>query len=199
MKAVLFVVAVLATVVYASLSRARSQILSNAQQQAWKIIQYEGRFDKAGNLMVYKLPAGDGGGKYEIAGINDRYHPEAAAALKSMIEKKQFEQAKNYAAEYLRKYTDATAAKASTPAIQFYLRDSSFNRGPGGAVKILQKALGVKVDGGFGPGTKAALQKAEKADARKLLKDLRAAREWYERVYAKRNESSKFWKGLVNR
>jgi hypothetical protein len=40
-------------------------------------VNWEGRRDKKGNLSVYALPAGDMGGDYEVAGINDRYHPEA--------------------------------------------------------------------------------------------------------------------------
>ncbi len=40
-------------------------------------VEWEGRKDKQGNLAVYKLPSGDMGGNFEVAGINDRYHPEA--------------------------------------------------------------------------------------------------------------------------
>jgi hypothetical protein len=36
-------------------------------------------------------------------------------------------------------------------------------------------------------------------DAEQLLQRLRSAREQYERVVVRRNESSKFWRGLVNR
>jgi hypothetical protein len=172
--------------------------LTKTQQQAYKIIQYEGRFDKNGNLMVYKLPSGDGGGKYEVAGINDRYHPQAAAALKGMVERGEHQKAKEYASNYLQKYTDATAAKSKVPAIQFYLRDTSFNRGPGGAAKILQHALGVPVNGKMNDATMNALRNAEK-NPQALLKKLRSSREWYERNYAHRDERSKFWKGLVNR
>jgi lysozyme family protein len=84
----------------------------------------------------------------------------------------------------------------TVPEIESYLRDSAFNRGPGGAAKILQIALGVKVDGGVGPETLGALRKAEK-DPAKLLAKLRVAREQYELRVAGRRE--KFWKGLVNR
>jgi lysozyme family protein len=45
------------------------------------------------------------------------------------------------------------------PEIEAYLRDSAFNRGPGGAAKILQMALGVTVDGGVGPETLGALHR----------------------------------------
>lgn len=35
-------------------------------------VKWESRFDKLGNPIVYKLPAGDMGGNFEISGINDR-------------------------------------------------------------------------------------------------------------------------------
>jgi hypothetical protein len=179
-------------------AHAWAMIDNSAKAQAYKIIQYEARFDKNGNLMVYMLPSGDGGGTYEVAGINDKYHPKAAAALKGMIERKEFATAKDYASQYIADYTDTTDKESKLTGIQFYLRDSSFNRGPTGCAKILQHALGVAVDGKVGAGTLGALRNAEK-DALGLLKKLRASREWYERNFAHRDESSKFWKGLVNR
>src|SRR5262249_12703561 len=42
-------------------------------------------------------------------------------------------------------------------------------------------------------------EKAAETDAARLLAKLRAAREQYERDVARRDETSKFWKGLVNR
>ena len=82
------------------------------------------------------------------------------------------------------------------PGLEAYQRDCTFNRGQGGAAKILQIALGVKVDGGVGPETLGALRQAEK-DPAKLLAAMRVAREQYElRVAGRRQE---FWKGLVNR
>ena len=45
------------------------------------IVDFEARRDARGRLAVYRLPAGDGGGSYEVAGINDRYHPTEAAHL----------------------------------------------------------------------------------------------------------------------
>ena len=85
---------------------------------------------------------------------------------------------------------------STVPAVQFALRDAAFNRGPTGSVKILQDALGLPADGIAGPATKAALRDSEK-DSTALLSGLRAARERYER--RTRDESSPFWKGLVNR
>jgi lysozyme family protein len=71
-----------------------------------------------------------------------------------------------------------------------------FNRGPGGAAWILQQAVGVETDGDVGPITLAAAQAAE-ADPRRLIDRLRASREAYERL--RRDETSRFWPGLVNR
>jgi lysozyme family protein len=95
-------------------------------------------------------------------------------------------------------FTDTVATWSSVTAVESYLRDSCFNRGPKGAARILQRALGVKDDGSVGDGTRAALATAQ-ADPRALLKKMRAAREQYERDVAHRDETSKFWKGLVNR
>jgi Predicted Peptidoglycan domain len=163
---------------------------------ATSILNFEARRDSKGHLAVYDLPAGDGGGRYEVAGINERYHPQQAAKLRDLINAGQYDEAERLAAEYIAEYTDVVAKWTTVPPIEAYLRDSAFNRGPGGAAKILQMALGVKVDGGVGPETLAALRKAEKDPAR-LLAVLRVAREHYELRVAGRRE--KFWKGLVNR
>ena len=160
------------------------------------IVNFEARRDAQGHLRVYILPAGDGGGRYEVAGINDRYHPREAARLRQLIEAARFDEAEDYAAEVIADYTDVVSKWTTVPEIEAYLRDSAFNRGPGGAAKILQMALGVTVDGGVGPETLGALRKAEK-DPAKLLAALRVAREKYEMRVAGRRE--KFWKGLVNR
>ena len=166
------------------------------KKMAESIVNFEARRDAQGHLRVYILPAGDGGGRYEIAGINDRYHPREAARLRQLIDAARFDEAEDYAAEVIADYTDVVSKWTTVPEIEAYLRDSAFNRGPGGAAKILQMALGVTVDGGVGPETLGALRKAEK-DPAKLLAALRIAREKYELRVAGRRE--KFWKGLVNR
>jgi hypothetical protein len=166
------------------------------RKMAGSIVKFEGRRDPQGHLRVYVLPAGDGGGRYEVAGINDRYHPQEAAKLRELIDAGRFDEAEDYAAEVIAAYTDVVARWATVPPIESYLRDCAFNRGLGGAAKILQIALGVKVDGGVGSETLGALRQAEK-DPAKLLSALRVAREQYELKVAGRRE--KFWKGLVNR
>lgn len=124
---------------------------------AKKTVNWEGRRDKKGNLSVYALPSGDMGGDYEVAGINDRYHPEAFRKIASLPAQEREEAA----ARYINQYT-APLVSQLPQAIQPFAQDLAFNRGIGGATKYLQEGLntlGVKVavDGAIGPKTLAAI------------------------------------------
>lgn len=163
------------------------------REQARRIVDYEARRDADGHLKIYQLPGGDGGGTREVAGINDRYHPETLTRIEQLLAESKYAEAEDVAASHIQQYTDPVAMLSDVPAVQFALRDAAFNRGPTGAVKILQDALGLTADGIVGAKTTAALREAEKDPAR-LLGDLRAARERYER--RTRDENSKFWAGL---
>ncbi len=165
-------------------------------KMAKSIVDFEARRDALGHLRVYNLPPGDGGGRYEVAGINERYHPQEAAKLRDLINAGRYDEAENYATGVIAEYTDVVSKWTSVPEIEAYLRDCAFNRGSGGAAKILQMAVAVNVDGGIGPETLGALRKAERDPAR-LLVALRVAREQYELKVAGRREI--FWRGLVNR
>jgi len=101
------------------------------KKMAESIVKFEGRRDPQGHLRVYVLPAGDGGGRYEVAGINDRYHPQEAAKLRGLIDAGRFDEAEDYAAEVIAEYTDVVARWTTVPPIEAYLRDCAFNRGPG--------------------------------------------------------------------
>jgi len=165
---------------------------------ARQIVDFEARRDSRGRIQVYTLPASDTGGEFEVAGINNRYHPAKAQRLKDLIGQGKHKEAEDEAIEYIATYTDSTARWTLVPACESYLRDMYFNRGPGGSAKILQMALGAPVDGSVGPTTIGILRKREE-DPRSLLKDMRAQREVYERKVVGRDESSELWKGLVNR
>jgi hypothetical protein len=167
-----------------------------SREQARKIVDYEARRDANGHIKVYHLPSGDGGGSREVAGINDRYHPEALDRIEALLAEGRYEEAEDVAAAHIEQYTDSVAMLSTVPAIQFALRDAAFNRGPTGAIRILQDALGLTVDGVAGPQTRAALAEAEK-DPEAFLQEFRAARERYER--RTRDETSQFWTGLNNR
>ena len=163
------------------------------------IVGAEARRDKLGRLRVYKLPAADGGGSYEVAGINDRFHPAAASKLRDLLAANRQGHAENFIREYLLDYTSVVAKWTTHPAIEAFLRDTAFNRGPRGALRILQLALKVADDGKWGPKTKSALAAALKQPGT-LLQNLRTARESYEiRVAPPVGARQKFWKGLINR
>jgi len=120
-------------------------------------VNWEGRRDKKGNLSVYALPAGDMGGDYEVAGINDRYHPEAFRKIAGLPA----QQREEAAAKYISEYT-APLVSRLPQAIQPFAQDMAFNRGMGGATKYIQEglnSLGIKVavDGAIGPKTLAAI------------------------------------------
>lgn len=99
---------------------------------AQTIVNNEARRDADGRIRVYKLPSNDGGGNYEVAGINQRYHPTEAAALRDMVNNGKQAEAETRARDYIANYTDSTASMVTNPGAEFYLRDSAWNRGPGG-------------------------------------------------------------------
>ncbi|MGE5261661.1 MAG: peptidoglycan-binding protein [Actinomycetota bacterium] len=167
-------------------------------KMAKQIVDFEASRDKKGHLQVYKLPPGDGGGAYEVAGINERYNKAVADRLAELIDAGEYDRAEELARDFVASDTDVVITWSKIPAIESYLRDSVFNRGHAGAAKILQMALGVEPDGVVGPRTRAVLAVAER-DPDRLLNDLRAARERYEREVVGRDARSKFWKGLVKR
>jgi hypothetical protein len=146
------------------------------RRMAAAIVNFEARRDKKGHLVVYKLPKGDGGGKYEVAGINERYNKATADALVALIDQGRFDEAESLATDFIAEDTDRAAAWTTVPAVEFYLRDCVFNRGAGGGARILQRALDLADDGVIGPQTRT-LEKAAEQDSSKFLGRLRAARE----------------------
>jgi hypothetical protein len=124
-------------------------------------VNWEARRDKQGNPIVYQLPAGDMGGKFEVAGINDRYHPEAFKAISSLPAQEREEAA----AEYIRSYTAPFVSQLPKP-MQAFAQDLAFNRGMGGAARYIQQGLkdlgqDISVDGKLGPKTLAAINKVQ--------------------------------------
>jgi len=176
---------------------APAQQPSGALPLPLQTVEWEGRKDKQGNLSVYKLPSGDMGGNFEVAGINDRYHPEAFKAISSLPAQ---ERAKA-AAEYIQGYT-APLVEKLPQALQPFTQDLAFNRGLGGATKYIQQGLNtlgqkVAVDGGFGPKTLAAINQVE---PRALMRAASDAQLQDEYNMAERNPArKKFIPGLEAR
>lgn len=160
------------------------------RRMAQAILSYEARRDAKGRLAIYR--AGDG--SREIAGVSETHHPTEFRKLSRLIEAGLHAETERAVADYALAYTALAAGWTSDPGVEFYLRDCVFNRGPTGAVRVLQRALGVEDDGRFGPATQAALRSARPAE---LLGKLRIARENYEREVVGYRPA--LWSGLVSR
>lgn len=106
---------------------------------------------------------------------------------------------------YRRDYYKAPHIDELPGAIQPFMFDAAVNHGPGGAAKLLQRALRaaghpVAVDGQIGPQTIAAAQDAygmRGNGLRDMLVDER--RRYYERIIAGDPSQEKFRKGWMNR
>jgi len=160
-------------------------------------LNWEARRDRSGNIAVYSLPAGDMGGSYEVAGINDRYHPEAAKRIASLPP----EQRDQAAAEYIRSFT-APAVDLLPDKLKGFAQDMAFNRGIGGMTKYMQQGLNslgvnVKIDGALGKNTLTAISSV---DPIKLMQAASMAQKSDEEAKAKANpDRVKFLPGLNNR
>ena len=167
------------------------------QTAALKTIDFEARKDKQGNVQVYKLPAGDMGGNFEIAGINDKYHPDAFKRISSLPAQERAQAA----AQYVKEYTSPFVSKLPE-AVQPFAQDLAFNRGMGGATKYIQQGLNtlgqkVAVDGGLGPKT---LQAVNQVDPKALMRAASQAQLEDEYRMAQRNPArKKFINGLESR
>jgi lysozyme family protein len=117
--------------------------------------------------------------------------------LKNLIQEGKHFEAEEYAKAYLMDYTNVVSNWTRNPAVEAFLRDTAFNRGPKGALRILQIALGVPHDGKWGAITESAMGKYTPSE---LLERLRKARETYElRIAPPVGARKQFWAGLQNR
>ena len=167
------------------------------QTAALKTIDFEARKDKQGNVQIYKLPAGDMGGNFEVAGINDKYHPDAFKRISSLPAQERAQAA----AQYVKEYTNPFVSKLPQ-AVQPFAQDLAFNRGMGGATKYIQQGLNtlgqrVAVDGGLGPKT---LQAINEVEPKALMRAASQAQLEDEYRMAQRNPArKKFIGGLESR
>jgi len=175
----------------------QNQDYTNLSNAALKTVDWEGRKDTSGNLQVYNLPSGDEGGSQEIAGINNKYHPEAFNKISSLPPQDRA----RAAADYIQSYTAPLVSMLPTK-LQAFTQDMAFNRGMGGATKYLQQGLNslglnVKVDGAIGPKT---IQAINQADPQELMREASKAQLIEERARAAANPArQKFIPGLENR
>ena len=94
---------------------------------------------------------------------------------------------------YKKKYWDVVRADELPSGIDYLVFDMGVNAGPGRSIKLLQAAVGVPADGGFGPMTMAAVLAA---DPVKLIEDFSQAKEDF---YRSLNDFSVYGTGWLNR
>jgi lysozyme family protein len=94
---------------------------------------------------------------------------------------------------YKKKYWDVVRADELPSGIDYLVFDMGVNAGPGRSIKLLQTAVGVTPDGGFGPMTMAAVQAA---DPTKLIEDFSQAKEAF---YRSLDSFSVYGTGWLNR
>ena len=170
------------------------------------IIGNEARRDKQGNLSIYKLPAGDGGGTHEIAGINNGSHPAEYAKLETLVKAGKHAEAEQEAKRYIMQYTQPVGnilqtAGVTSSGIDYFLRDMYFNGGEYGAVRVIHRALGVEDSKKFNADTVEAVKNYLKTHTeQQLLERLKNARErLYKSIAANNPDKRQFLSGWLNR
>ena len=175
----------------------RASVEPLTQWVANNTINWEARRDKQGNIAVYDIPSGDYGGTREVAGITDKYHPEAFKRIEALPAS----QREKASADYVLDYTAPIANVVPDP-LKAHAVDLGFNRGAGGYTTLIQRGLNtlgvpVRVDGAFGKKTLAAM---EQVDPIQLINATEDAYLQRERAMAEADPNrAKLYQGIVNR
>jgi lysozyme family protein len=94
---------------------------------------------------------------------------------------------------YKKKYFDAVRGDELPVGLDYLVFDFAVNAGPGRAIKVMQSAVGVTPDGGFGPLTMAAVKAIDPVE---LINKFSQAKEDFYRSLA---QFPVFGKGWLNR
>lgn len=179
---------------------------TTAGDTASLIIGNEARRDKQGNLTIYKLPSGDGGGTHEIAGINNGSHPTEYAKLEALVKAGKHAEAEQEAKQYIMQYTRPVGnilqtAGVKSSGINYFLRDMYFNGGEYGAVRVIHRALGVEDSKKFNADTVESIKNyLQNHTEQQLLDLLKNARDrLYNSIASNNPEKKQFLSGWLNR
>ena len=155
------------------------------------------------SLRVTRLPSGDGGGKWEIAGICDGIEPKEFNLIKSMLDQGDRDAAWEECLRYVLANTEPLVSKgvAGSYAIEFMLRDMTFNMGVAGTTKVVQRMLGIDIDGKWGKTTQAEWTDVILSRDEMAVLDLldRACRARYHSIVKANPVKEKFLTGWMNR
>lgn len=155
------------------------------------------------SLRVTRLPSGDGGGTWEIAGICDGIEPKEFNLIKSMLDRGDRDAAWEECLRYVLANTEPLVAKgvAGSYAIEFMLRDMTFNMGVAGTTKVVQRMLDIGIDGKWGKNTQANWTDVILSREEMAVLDLldRACRARYRSIVKANPVKEKFLTGWMNR
>lgn len=155
------------------------------------------------SLRVTRLPSGDGGGKWEIAGICDGIEPKEFNLIKSMLDRGDRDAAWEECLRYVLANTEPLVSKgvAGCYAIEFMLRDMTFNMGVAGTTKVVQRMLDIGIDGKWGKNTQAEWTDVILSREEMAVLDLldRACRARYRSIVKANPVKEKFLTGWMNR
>ena len=128
-----------------------SHAVPQSQKNIYDImLAQEIRRDRSGRPIVYNLPAADGGGSYEVAGLNDKYNKQEAETLRHMIDsgtptheieayiRSVYKQKTQFGADYL--------PANHSQGLELFLRDCALNHSESGVRTILANAVGTRKD-----------------------------------------------------
>lgn len=161
------------------------------------------------SLRVTRLPSGDGGGTWEIAGICDGIEPEVFNRIKSLLDKGLREEAWEDCLSYVLENTATIASYFPNYGFgyEFMVRDLAFNMGNAGAIKVIQGMTNregtdeIAVDGKWGIKTQTALLWLTSSLPEVYVVNAldKAARARYQSIVDANPVKEKFLKGWLNR
>ncbi len=188
------------------LMQEQDRAVNTANEPGRLMIENEARRDENGNLTVYKLPAGDGGGTHEIAGINNKNHPQEFARLKGMIESGRHDEAEQEASRYMMAYTQPASDVLEKSGVQsrgldYFIRDMYLNGGESFPSRVIHRALGIADSKKFTAGTAESISEFLKTHSEEELLGLlhQSRDELYKSIAANNPEKGKFLTGWLNR
>lgn len=141
----------------------RSETTDKRMTIARQILDWEAQRDSRGNIEIQRLPAGDPGGKFKVAGFSEKYHPGTSKELLGLINSGRPSEAETAAVSAIAAYTDRVTDWVSNPGIEAFMRDTLFRLGPADAAKVLQLAVNVIPDGVIGAQTLGEIERRETA------------------------------------
>lgn len=180
-----------------------SHAVPESQKNIYNImLSQEVRRDSKGRPIVYSLPKEDGGGSFEVAGLNEKYNKEEATVLRQMIQtgvptpiiegyiRSVYKQKTQYGANLI--------PPSSSQGLELFVRDCALNHSPKGVNTILAAAVGTYA---ADPALPAAVQTyISRYGEAALLRNLSKARaSYYENLISADSKKEIFRKGWANR